>query len=90
MGLAGQHRSVEDTPGPGHYKLPESMAQKDRCPIARQGTGFMAGFVGLQSPATVLFMVDRFELTMGPLGFLWFSSMFPMGPGVFPVTFPSG
>lgn len=24
-----------DTPGPGHYKLPESMAQKDHCPTAR-------------------------------------------------------
>eukprot|EP00435_Cladocopium_sp_Y103_P038463 s804_g10.t1 len=24
-----------DTPGPGHYKLPDSVAQKDRCPIAR-------------------------------------------------------
>lgn len=29
-----------DTPGPAHYKLPESLAQKDRCPIARHCGAF--------------------------------------------------
>ena len=31
-------RSAEDTPGPGQYTVPESLAQKDSCPIARRGS----------------------------------------------------
>ena len=36
----------EDTPGPGHYKLPESMAQKDRCPSARRPSASDQDFLG--------------------------------------------
>ena len=29
--------TFEDTPGPGQYRLPGSVAQKDSCPVARRG-----------------------------------------------------
>ena len=35
MGLS---LSFEDTPGPGQYRLPGSVAQKDSCPVARRAS----------------------------------------------------